>query len=68
MRIQRVRQAVLHVTLSAYEMAALVAAARWVPEGAEGELPPEALDQLWKVVAGYAAACANAEAPGAAAR
>jgi fructose-1,6-bisphosphatase/sedoheptulose 1,7-bisphosphatase-like protein len=36
-----------------YELAALLAAARWVAEGAEGEMPREAIDQLRQVVESY---------------
>ncbi|CAN5787045.1 hypothetical protein BH23GEM7_BH23GEM7_32710 [soil metagenome] len=53
MKIERIRPAVLQVTLSAYELAALMAAARWVAEGTEGELAPEALEQLRQVLASY---------------
>ncbi len=53
MKIERIRPAVLQVTLSTYELAALMAAARWVVEGAEGELAPEALEQLEQVLASY---------------
>lgn len=56
MKIERIRPAVLQVTLSAYELAALMAAARWVAEGAKGELAPEALEQLRQVLASYEAA------------
>jgi hypothetical protein len=53
MKIERIRPAVLQVTLSAYELAALMAAARWVVEGAEGEVEPGAREQLEQVLAGY---------------
>ncbi len=53
MKIERIRPAVLQVTLSAYEISALIAAARWVVEGAQGELAPEALEQLQQVLASY---------------
>jgi hypothetical protein len=53
MTIERPRPAVFRVTLHAYEMAALVAAARWVAEGARGELPAEAVQQIRQVLAGY---------------
>jgi hypothetical protein len=55
MRIRHIRPAVLEVTLHAYELSALIAAARWAAEGAEGELAPEALDQLKQVLANYEA-------------
>lgn len=61
MRIERLRPTVLRVTLHAYEMAALAAAARWVADGAEGELKPEIREQLDDVLAGYDEALRNAE-------
>lgn len=60
MQIERSRPAVLRVTLHAYEMAALIAAGRWVAEGADGELNPEIRDQLGAVVADYDTALRNA--------
>lgn len=56
MKVERPRPAVFRLTLHAYELSALVAAARWAAEGAEGELPPEARDQLRTVLDGYDAA------------
>ncbi|MDX1392817.1 MAG: hypothetical protein R3195_00430 [Gemmatimonadota bacterium] len=53
MKIERLRPTVLSVTLHAYEMAALVAAARWVADGAEGELSPEIRAQVHGVLASY---------------
>lgn len=53
MTVERLRPTVLRVTLHAYELSALVAAARWVAEGAEGELPQEASDQLRQVLDDY---------------
>jgi hypothetical protein len=53
MRIQRVRPAVLEVTLHAYELSALIAAARWAVEGGRGEMETEALDQLRQVLTNY---------------
>ena len=53
MRIERLRPTTFQLTLGAFEMAALVAAARWVVSGAQGELTPEALDQLRKVLESY---------------
>jgi hypothetical protein len=55
-KIERIRPAVLHVTLSTWELAALTAAARWVVEGAHGKLAPEALEQLQQVLASYESA------------
>lgn len=53
MQLERLRPTVLRVTLHAYEMATLVAAARWVADGAEGELDPNVRKQLADVLAGY---------------
>lgn len=53
MKIQRPQPTVLHVTLSTYEMATLMAAVRWVVEGREGTLTAEALDQLQQVLDRY---------------
>ena len=61
MQIERVRPTVLRVTLHAYEMAALTAAARWVADGAEGELSPEIRERLDDVLAGYDSALRNAD-------
>lgn len=53
MEIKQIRPTLLEVRLHPYELAALIAAARWVEEGAEGELPAEALDQLHQVLENY---------------
>jgi len=53
MTVERLRPTVLRVTLHAYELSALIAAARWVAEGAEGDLPKEAVDQLRQVLESY---------------
>jgi len=53
MKVERLRPAVLQVTFHAFELAALIAAARWIVEGAEGELPPESKDQLQQVLDSY---------------
>jgi len=53
MKVEKERPIVFRVTLHAYELSALIAAARWVVEGAEGELSDEALDQLRQVVESY---------------
>ena len=51
MHIERVRPSVLRLTLHAYELAALIAAARLVAE--KDELPKEAAEQLRQVLASY---------------
>jgi hypothetical protein len=52
-RLERVRADVLQVTLHAYELVALMATARWVCDGAKGELPPESVQQLRQVLDTY---------------
>ena len=53
MKIERIRPTVLRVTAHAHELSALVAAARHVVDGEEGELTDEAADQLEQVLANY---------------
>ncbi len=54
MQLERVRPTVLRLTLHAYELAALIAAARLVAQkGEEKELPEEAAQQLRQVLASY---------------
>jgi len=62
MQIERVRPAVFQITLHAYELATLVAAARVVAQGAEAELTEEARGQLQTVLADYDDAFRNAKA------
>ncbi len=63
MHIERTRPLVLRVTLHAMEMGALLAAARWVAEGARGELEPGAVEHLRQVVEGYDRAVRAAPVP-----
>ena len=51
MQIERVRPSLLRLTLHAYELAALIAAARLVAE--KDELPEEASEQLRQVLTSY---------------
>ncbi|MCO6511402.1 MAG: hypothetical protein J5I65_11485 [Aridibacter famidurans] len=53
MKIEQQGPTVFRVTLHALELSALVAAARWVAEGASGEMPKEAVDQLRQVLKSY---------------
>jgi hypothetical protein len=50
-QLERVLPTVLRLTLHAYELAALIAAARLVLE--KDELPEEAVEQLRQVLASY---------------
>lgn len=60
MRVERLRPTTFRLTLHAYEMAAVMAAARWVAEGAEGELDPAVRERLDDVLASYDDALRNA--------
>jgi len=53
MKVDRIHPTTFQVTLHAYELATLVAAARLIVEGAEGELTEEARLQLQTVLADY---------------
>jgi hypothetical protein len=53
MDLERVRPMVLRGTFHAYELAALIAAARYVVETAPADIPAESIDQLRDVLAGY---------------
>ncbi|MFF7727687.1 hypothetical protein [Streptomyces sp. NPDC008001] len=53
MQLEWARPGVLRMTAHAYELAALIAAARYVAEAAPRELPEEALEQLKAVLDGY---------------
>jgi len=53
MTIEKLKPTVLRITLHTYEIAALVSAARWVTDGAKGELPEEAIKQIGNVLDNY---------------
>jgi len=53
MEIERLRPTVLRATLQAYELAALMAAARYVVESAPADVPDAARDQLRDVLTDY---------------
>ena len=59
MKIERIHPTVVRVELHWMELTALVAAARWVADGAEGELPSAAVDQLRQVLVRYDAELAR---------
>ena len=52
----------LRLTLHAYELAALIAAARLVAQKGEDELPEEAAQQLRQVIASYDEATSHPDA------
>lgn len=53
MQLERIRPTTYRITLHTYELAALVSAARWVVDGAKGDLPQEATEQLSQILAAY---------------
>lgn len=53
MELERIRPLVLRGTFHAYELAALVTAARYVAESPPAEIPAEAVDQLHHLLAEY---------------
>jgi hypothetical protein len=62
-KVERVRPSVLCITLHVYEMAALIAAARWTAENAAEEMPAESLEQLRLVLGSYDEAMGSIEIP-----
>jgi hypothetical protein len=52
-KLERTAPAVWRLTLHTYEMATLMAAARWAGEGGQGELSQEAREQLRQVLGTY---------------
>lgn len=53
MDIERIRPTLIQMRLHPYELAALVAAARWVVGDSREELPRDAVDQLRQVLEKY---------------
>lgn len=53
MRIEQMKSSTYRIRMHAYELASLVSAARWAVDGAEGELPQEARQQLSQILAAY---------------
>jgi hypothetical protein len=62
-KVERVRPSVLRITLHVYEMATLMAAARWTAENGQEELPAESLEQLRLVLGSYDEAMGSIEIP-----
>lgn len=53
MQLERLTPTKYRITLHAYELAAIISAARWIADGAKGELPSEAVEKLSRIVATY---------------
>lgn len=60
MKLEQPTRSTYRLTLHAYELAALLAAARWAAEGGEGALPAEARQNLRQLVGEYEAALGRA--------
>lgn len=63
MELERVRSTVLRATFHVYELAALVAAARYVTKSPPPEIPAESLEQLRQVLDDYDQQVRNLSAP-----
>lgn len=59
MRLEWTRPGIVRVTAHAYELAALVAAARFVTESAPPDVPEQALEQLRQLLSDYDAQTAR---------
>lgn len=53
MHIEKKSNLIFHITLSGYELATLISSARWVAEGAKGELTDDAIHQIQQVISNY---------------
>jgi hypothetical protein len=62
-KLERVRPTAWQLMLHPLELAALITAARWVADGAQGHLPDEAIQQLRQVLASYDAEVARGVEP-----
>lgn len=63
MELERVRPTVLRATFHVYELAALVAAARYVTNAPPPEIPGESLEQLRDLLDDYDQQVRNLSAP-----
>ncbi len=53
MKIERGHRNIYRLTLSSYELSALISAARWVSEGGKGKLTVDAEDHLKELLEKY---------------
>jgi hypothetical protein len=53
MRLKRIHPTKYELTLSTFELAALISTARWALNGAEGDLPDDAKDHLKQILDSY---------------
>lgn len=53
MQLEKITPTRYRMTLHAYELATLVSAARWIADGAKGELSDEVLKQMKSIIEDY---------------
>lgn len=53
MRIEKGHSNIYRITLSGYELAALISSARWVAEGGEGQVTPDVANNLKQLLVSY---------------
>lgn len=59
MLIRKGNNRIFEITLSAFELAALISSARYLAQGSKGEFTQEAIDHLKQVLANYDKATAR---------
>jgi hypothetical protein len=63
MQIQQIRPTLIQLSIHSFELATLVAAARWIADGCEETLPQTAVDQLRQVLTHYDQAWQQGRSP-----
>ena len=53
MQIEKGQRNIFRLTLTGYELAALISSAKWVAEGSNGKLTAEAVDNIKHVLNSY---------------
>lgn len=53
MQIEKKQRNIFQITLTGYELATLISSARWVVDGAKGELTSEAMSNIKELLTNY---------------
>jgi hypothetical protein len=53
MQIEKKQRSIFQITLTGYELATLISSARWIVDGAKGELTSEAMGNLKELLINY---------------
>lgn len=53
MQIKKGQRNIFEITMTGYELATLISSARWIIEGAKGELTSEAINNLKQLLDNY---------------